>query len=189
MPKFIYLSFLFGIIAIPEFSFGADKALSSDRPVNYFTYTSEQCKKIKDAEELYRTALSLRDSKDEKERIDAVDCFMASASRGYGAAEFEVAKMYNTGTILPLSQAFAYRWAQLAVMDKYLDAVPLRDRLEEELSPEELESALESVKKVYQERVDAQTKVFDNQQGNPNDPYYQSRQNHSPSRSYPAPYR
>ena len=184
MPKFIYLSFLFGIMVLPEVSIAAEKQPLSEQPITYFTYTSERCKKIKDVTELYQTALSLRDSKDEKEKVDAVDCFLSAASRGHGAAEFEIAKMYNTGTILPLSQIFAYRWAQLAVMDKYSDALPLRDQLEQELTPDELESALKSVQKIYQDRIDAETKHL--MQNDPNSPNFSPR---SSRPSYPSPYR
>lgn len=184
MPKFIYLSFILGILGIPTISFSSESSTLSDQPINYFTYTSERCKNIKDVQELYRTALSLRDSKDEKERVDAVDCLLSAASRGHGPSEFEIAKMYNTGTILPLSPSFAYRWAQLAVMDKYSDAIPLRDRLEAQLSPDELESSFESVKKIYQERIDAISKGKQ-QYTDPNNTYYSQPNSVN---SYPAPY-
>jgi len=151
MNKFLYLSFVFGILSAPAFAQSENAAAPTT--VDYFSYSSERCKDIKDGAELYQIAISLRDSKDTKDQIDAVDCMVGAAFRSYGAAEYELARMYSVGSIVPQSNVFAYRWAELAVMDGYPEAKELRDRLEAELSADELEAAMTQAKKVYQERL------------------------------------
>ena len=151
MNKFLFLSFVFGILSAPAFA--QSENATTPETVDYFSYSSERCKDIKDGAELYRIAISLRDSKDAKDQIDAVDCMIGAAFRSYGAAEYELARMYSVGTIVPQNSVFAYRWAELAVMDGHPEAKELRDRLEEELSADELEAAVSQAKKVYQERL------------------------------------
>jgi TPR repeat protein len=151
MNKFLYLSFIFGILSAPALA--QSESAATPTTIDYFSYSSERCKDIKDGAELYQIAISLRDSKDAKDQIDAVDCMVGAAFRSYGAAEYELARMYSVGSIVPQSNIFAYRWAELAVMDGYPDAKELRDRLEAELSANELETAMDQAKKVYQERL------------------------------------
>jgi hypothetical protein len=153
MNRFLCLSFVFGILSAPAFAQSNEALSSAPTTVDYFSYSSERCKDIKDGAELYQIAISLRDSKDAKDQVDAVDCMIGAAFRSYGAAEYELARMYSVGSIVPQSNVFAYRWAELAVMDGYPEAKELRDRLEAELSADELEAAMNQAKKVYQERL------------------------------------
>ena len=68
MNKFLCLSFIFGILSLPTFAQSEEASSSVSTTVDYFSYSSERCKDIKDGAELYRIAISLRDSKDAKDQ-------------------------------------------------------------------------------------------------------------------------
>lgn len=159
MRKILCLALL--SVTVSSAAFAADAQLSTDvqagseASTNYFNYKSNKCDSIKDVKELFSIAMSLRDSPEIKNQISAVDCLIGAAVRGYGPAEYELARMYSVGAIVTQSDMFAYRWAQLAVMDKYNPAINLRDALEKKLSVEELEAALSDARRIYEERVRA----------------------------------
>jgi TPR repeat protein len=136
-------------------AFADEEVLSFSESINepsYFNYKSDRCDSIKDPKELFSIAMSLRDSTDKKEQVAAVDCMTIAAVRGHGPAEYELARMYAVGNVVTQSDTFAYRWAQMAVMDKYEPAVSLRDSLEKKLSVEDLETALNEARRIYDER-------------------------------------
>jgi len=140
-------------------AFAADRDASEfviqDDEITYFNYKSDVCNSMKDEKELYNVAMSLRDSADKKEQVAALDCMTISAVRGYAPAEYELARMYAVGSIVMQSSTFAYRWAQMAVMDRYEPAIQLRDSLEKELSNDDFESALNDARRIYEEREHA----------------------------------
>jgi len=131
------------------------ESVPEDEDITYFNYQSDVCNSMKDEKELYSVAMSLRDSPNKKEQVAAVDCLTISAVRGYPPAEYELARMYAVGTIVMQSSTFAYRWAQMAVMDKYEPAIQLRDSLEKDLSTDDFESALNDARRIYEEREHA----------------------------------
>lgn len=157
MYKVACLAFAVALSSVPAFAADEEKQEVSEfkTEVTYFNYTSDRCSTIKDADKLYSIGMSLRDSSDAKEQISAVDCLIGAAIRAYGPAEYELARMYSIGSVVAQSPTFAYRWAQMAVMDGYKPAISLRDNLEKELTVDELEQAFNDTKRIYEEREKA----------------------------------
>ena len=139
----------------------ADFETEASRETTYFNYKSDRCDSIKDPKQLFSIAMSLRDSTDKKEQITAIDCLTISATRGYGPAEYELARMYAVGNVVAQSDIFAYRWAQMAAMDKYKPAESLRDSLEKNMPVEDLSKALSDARRIYDQRESAKQKSAD----------------------------
>ncbi len=155
MRKILYLALATTLFSTAAFA--ADGSLSDTRvedelDTNFFNYKSDRCNDIKDPEELFSIAMELRDSPSATEKVAAVDCFIGAAMRGHGQAEYELARMYSVGTVVAQSDIFAYRWAQMAVMDKYEPARALRDSLEKRLSVADFDEALNGARRIYEER-------------------------------------
>lgn len=159
MNKVMYLAlgamFFTASSAIADDDVSGKASSNATEETTYFNYTSDKCTSIKDAEKLYEIAMTLRDSSDIKDQIGSVDCLIASAVRAFGPAEYELARMYSLGITVNQSNTFAYRWAQMAVMDGYKEAVQLRDKLEKDLSVDELDKAVKDTMRLHTERQKA----------------------------------
>ena len=102
------------------------------------------CDNTLDAEELYDVGMRLLEETGYAKQ-GAPYCLVAAALDGHVDAQYEVARLYHRGNLLPKSELAAYKWATLAALNGHEDANLLGANIEQFLSIADIEAATNSL--------------------------------------------
>lgn len=108
-------------------------------------------------EEVYQHGVEFLASSSDEIRRQAPYCFLSAAIQGNADAQFQLAKMYNKGDILPQDDLSAYKWAFIAALNGNKDAELFTLNLEQVLTTDDLEATGAAI-------YDARTEIQENMQ-------------------------
>jgi len=105
-------------------------------------------------DEVYQYGLDfLNDPSDEIKR-QAPYCFLSAALQGHADAQFQLAKLYNYGDILPQDDLSAYKWAFISALNGNKDAELFTLNLEQVLTTEDLQATSGAIQQARAEIQD-----------------------------------
>ena len=102
-------------------------------------------------DEVYQHGLAFLASSSDEVRRQAPYCFLAAALQGNVGAQFELAKLYNKGDILPQDDLSAYKWSFISALNGNRDAELFTLNLEQVLSTSDLEATGVAIERARQE--------------------------------------
>lgn len=149
----------------------------SEAQLNKYTNAFSVCSKITDPDELYERGTMLLQDNTEESLMAASECFASAAIRNHTPSQLELGKLYEAGKGVNISNEFAYKWFQTAVLLGNVSAIPYRDNVESKMSVEELQRTVPMIAstlsliemynkhqedeiKQYEEKVDEQLREF-----------------------------
>ena len=98
-------------------------------------------------EELYQNGVNFLADSSEEIRRQAPYCFLSAALQGNADAQFQLAKLYNRGDILPQDDLSAYKWAFIAALNGNRDAEQFTLNLEQVLTTADLQATSAAIQK------------------------------------------
>ena len=93
---------------------------------------------VPSAEDTYQYGMAFLESASDEIRRQAPYCLLSAALQGHSAAQFQLAKMYNKGELLPQDDLSSYKWASIAAASGNKDAELFVLNLEQVLTTEDL---------------------------------------------------
>lgn len=106
-----------------------------------------ECDATFDPQELYDIGMHLMEETGSA-RMGSGYCLLSSAMAGNADAQFQVAKMYHKGALLPQSELAAYKWATAAALSGHEEADQLGAAIEQYLSIQDIELSTKSLQDV-----------------------------------------
>ena len=103
-----------------------------------------ECDNSLEAEELFETGMRLLDETGYAKQ-GAPYCLMAAALDNHIEAQYEVARLYHKGILLPKSDLAAYKWATLAALNGHREADLLGAGIEQFMSIQDIEASTKSL--------------------------------------------
>ncbi len=103
-----------------------------------------ECDNTLDSEELFSAGMRLLEETGYAKQ-GAPYCLLAAALDNHAEAQYQVARLYQKGILLPKSDLAAYKWATLGALNGHADADRLGATLEQFLSIQDIEAATRSL--------------------------------------------
>lgn len=103
-----------------------------------------ECDNSLEAEELFEIGMRLLEETGYAKQ-GAPYCIMAAALDNHVEAQYEVARLYHKGILLPKSDLAAYKWATLAALNGHHEADLLGANLEQFMSIQDIEASTKSL--------------------------------------------
>ena len=103
-----------------------------------------ECDTSLEAEELFEVGMRLLEETGYAKQ-GAPYCIMAAALDNHIEAQYEVAKLYHKGILLPKSDLAAYKWATLAALNGHQEADLLGANIEQFMSIQDIEASTKSL--------------------------------------------
>ena len=110
-------------------------------------------------DEVYQHGLNFLADSSEEVRRQAPYCFLSAALQGNADAQFQLAKLYNKGDILPQDDLSAYKWAFIAALNGNKEAEQFTLNLEQVLTTADLQAtsaAIQQARVTIQENIQKQ---------------------------------
>ena len=101
---------------------------------------------VPSVEEVYRQGLLFLDNPSDEIKRQAPYCFLSAALQGHAEAQFQLAKLYNKGDILPQDDLSSYKWAFIAALNGQKDAESFTLNLEQVLTTQDLEATTPAIR-------------------------------------------
>ena len=112
-----------------------------EKTLNKYINASAVCAKMTDSNALYERGMLLLNDANDEAYLAAADCFTSAAMKNHTPSQLELGKLYEYGNGVSKSIVYAYKWYQTAVLLGNDNARPFRDRLEAQMSLDELSAA------------------------------------------------
>lgn len=112
-----------------------------ENTLSKYINASSVCAKMTDPEALYERGMLLISDANSDAFMAAADCFTSAAMRNHTPSQLELGKLYEMGNGVSQSKIFAYKWYQTAVLLGNQDAIPYRNKLETNMSLDEISLA------------------------------------------------
>ena len=103
-----------------------------------------ECDSNLDAQELFETGMKLLEETGYAKQ-GAPYCLIAAALDNHTEAQYQVARLYQKGILLPKSDLAAYKWATLAALNGHAEADRLGANIEQFLSIQDIEASTNSL--------------------------------------------
>ena len=103
-----------------------------------------ECDNSMEAEELFEVGMRLLEETGYAKQ-GAPYCIMAAALDNHVEAQYEVARLYHKGILLPKSDLAAYKWATLAALNGHQEADLLGANIEQFMSIQDIEASTKSL--------------------------------------------
>ena len=110
-------------------------------------------------EDVYHYGTIFLDNPSDEIKRQAPYCFLVAALNGNADAQFQLARLYNKGDILPQDDLSAYKWAFISALNGNKDAEKFTLSLEQFLTTSDLEAtgaAIQSARLQIQENLQKQ---------------------------------
>ena len=103
-----------------------------------------ECDSSLSAQELYDAGMRLLEETGYA-KLGAPYCLLAAALDNHAEAQYQVARLYQKGILLPKSELAAYKWATVAALNGHLEADRLGAGIEQFLSIQDIEASTKSL--------------------------------------------
>ena len=103
-----------------------------------------ECDSSLTSQELYEAGMRLLEETGYSKQ-GAPYCLLAAAMDNHTEAQYQVARLYQKGILLPKSELAAYKWATVAALNGHADADRLGASIEQFLSIQDIEASTKSL--------------------------------------------
>ena len=103
-----------------------------------------ECDSSLEAQELFEAGMRLLEETGYAKQ-GAPYCLIAAALDNHSEAQFQIARLYQKGILLPKSDLAAYKWATLAALNGHVEADRLGASIEQFLSIQDIETSTRSL--------------------------------------------
>lgn len=103
-----------------------------------------ECDNTFEAQELFDIGMRLLDETGYAKQ-GAPYCLLAAALDNHSEAQYQVARLYQKGILLPKSDLAAYKWATLAALNGHQEADQMGANIEQFLSIQDIEASTKSL--------------------------------------------
>lgn len=117
-----------------------------EKRLNEYLNASAVCAKMTDSDALYERGMLLLNDANDEAYLAAADCFTSAAMKNHTSSQLELGKLYESGNGVTQSRVYAYKWYQTAVLLGNKEALPFRNRLETQMSLDEMDLANTMIK-------------------------------------------
>lgn len=112
-------------------------------------------------EEVYEHGQVFLESTSDEIRRQAPYCFLFAALQGHADAQFQLAKLYNKGDLLPQDDLSAYKWSFIAAANGNKDAEVFVLNLEQVLTTKDMDAVSGDIRKYLDAAKDDKRKKMD----------------------------